>query len=131
MPEKDIKKEAYEAAHEVEDIVKESGSKEVSVGGAENVSEILKAVSEFLKSLEGPITKLLDTFLSTLNGEKLGSDVASFYAKLKESGMPDEVAVEMTREYFEKRTSIADITKLIGTFIKKEILEEEEEGKEG
>ncbi len=128
MSEKDTKKEeALEAAREIErSMPEEAEVKEASVGGAENISEILKAVSEFLKSLEGPITKLLDTFLSTLNGEKLGSDVASFYAKLKESGMPDDIAVEMTKQYFEKRTSIADITKLIGTFIKKEILEEED-----
>ncbi len=131
MSEKDSREEARELARKLE----ESTGEKVKVFNIEgsnssDVQDILKAVSEFIKSLEGPIMKLIDVFLNTLNGEKLGSDIAAFYTKLRDAGMPEDVVVSMTKEYFEKRTAIADLTNLIQKFVKKEILEEEEGSEE-
>ena len=78
---------------------------------AEELREVLSAVSDFLRELEGPIKKLIDLFFGALDGEKLGKEVAAFYKSLIDSGMPKELAAEMTKEYFEKRTQLADILK--------------------
>ena len=86
------------------------GSKE----DAEEIREILSAVSDFLKELKDPIEKLINTLLSLLEGEKVGRDVAAFYQKLKEAGIPEDLAVDMTRRYFEERVSTLNIIKKLG-----------------
>ena len=74
---------------------------------AEEIREILGAVTEFIASLKEPIKELLDTLAQSLNGEKLGKEVASFYKQLVDSGIPEDMAKEMTREYFRKRLESA------------------------
>ena len=86
------------------------GSKE----DAEEIREILSAVSDFLKELKDPIEKLINTLLSLLEGEKVGRDVAAFYQKLKEAGVPEDLATDMTRRYFEERVSTLNIIKKLG-----------------
>lgn len=98
-----------------------------SGGGPEDLKEILDAVSEFLKSLSEPLEKLLDTILKAVEGERLGAEVAAFYRKLVEAGMPSDMAAEMTKEFFEKRMSLLDVSELLKSFVKKEVLEEEGE----
>ena len=120
------REEAREALEEASRALEKQGFVKAGEGGGD-VAEILKAVGEFLKSLEEPLMKLLQVFLDTMNGEKLGKDVAAFYSQLKDSGMPEDVAVQMTKEYFEKRTAVADLSKLVAQFVKKEIIEDEEE----
>lgn len=80
------------------------GEKEDDVA---ELKEILGAVSEFLASLKQPIKELLDTIAQSLSGEKLGREVASFYKQLIESGIPEDMAKEMTKEYFRKRLESA------------------------
>jgi len=79
-----------------------SGSKD-----AEEVREILKAVSEFIEGLKEPIKEFLDMMLSSLDGKKLGEEVAKFYRELKESGMPEDMAKDMVKEFFKKRLESA------------------------
>ena len=74
---------------------------------AEEVREILKAVSEFIESLKQPIKEFIDMMMSSLDGQKLGEDVAKFYKELKSSGVPDELAKEMVKEFFRKRLESA------------------------
>ena len=74
---------------------------------AEEVKEILGAVTEFIASLKEPIKELLDTLAQSLNGEKLGKEVASFYKQLVDSGIPEDMAKEMSKEYFKKRLESA------------------------
>ena len=104
----------------------ESGSE----GDVQELKEVLGALSEFLKGLSEPLEKLIDTILKVADGRRVGEEVAAFYKSLKESGMPDEVALEMTREYFKKRIAALDMAKLLERFIRREVLEEEEEEKE-
>lgn len=73
----------------------------------EELKEVLGAVTEFIASLKEPIKELLDTLAQSLNGEKLGREVASFYKQLVDSGIPEDMAKEMTKEYFRKRLESA------------------------
>ena len=70
---------------------------------AEELREILGAVSEFLKGLKEPLMDIVSTVMDSLSGEKVGSDIAAFYRKLVEAGMPEQLAAEMTKEYMETR----------------------------
>jgi len=88
--------------------------------------EVLRAISEFLKELREPIKDLLSALTSALDGGKLGEDVAKFYRSLKESGLPEEVAIEMTKQYFRERLEAANVAGLLTRFLRKELLEEEE-----
>lgn len=74
---------------------------------AEELKEILGAVTEFIASLKEPIKELLDTLAQSLDGERLGREVASFYKQLVDSGIPEDMAKEMTKEYFKKRLESA------------------------
>ncbi|MEB2835958.1 MAG: hypothetical protein GSR80_001041 [Desulfurococcales archaeon] len=102
----------------------ESGESESDV---RELKEILSALSEFLKGLSEPLEKLIDTILKIADGRRVGEEVAAFYSSLKGAGVPEEVAVEMTREYFHKRIAALDLAKLLERFIRREVLEEEEE----
>ena len=74
---------------------------------AQEVHEILSAVSEFIVGIKEPIKEFLDMLLSSLDGEKLGKEAAKFYKELKESGMPEEMIREMVKEFFRKKLEAA------------------------
>ncbi len=84
----------------------------------EELKEVLDVVSKFLKDLTEPIDRIMKTMLSAMDGSKLGEEVAAFYRKLKESGMPEEMASEMTREYFKARVQSFNPANLITTIFK-------------
>ncbi|MEB3807042.1 MAG: hypothetical protein GSR73_05965 [Desulfurococcales archaeon] len=93
---------------------KRSGSVSEDV---EEVRGILTAVSDFLKEIQGPIKDLLETLLEPVRGDKFGSEIAAFYKSLVESGIPEDLAREMTKEYFEKRTKVLDaMSSIMGIF---------------
>ena len=85
---------------------------------AQEVHEILSAVSEFIAGLKEPIKEFLDMLLSSLDGERLGKEVAKFYRELKESGMPEEMIREMVKEFFKRKLeaapSLGSLAKMIG-----------------
>ncbi len=72
----------------------------------EEIRRILEAVSEFLSNLKQPIKEMLDVMTSSLDGDRIGRDVVSFYSKLKESGVSEELASDMTREYLRRRLEV-------------------------
>ena len=76
---------------------------------AEELREVLNAVSKFLEDLKKPIADLINMMLDTLRGDKLGEDVAAFYTKLKETGLPEDMIKDMTRKYLEERVKMAGI----------------------
>jgi hypothetical protein len=108
---------------------------------------VLKSVTEFLKEAKEPIEDLFKVLGTSLDGGKIGQDVAKFYQSLIESGIPEDMAKQMTTEYFHKRLEAANIigslTNLLGkgsfklgelkkilgkvSEEKDEVLEEEEE----
>ncbi|MEB3852188.1 MAG: hypothetical protein LRS49_06395 [Desulfurococcales archaeon] len=97
--------------------------------GPQELSRVLEAVDKFLAGLSQHLGRLLDTLLGSIDGRRVGEEVAAFYRSLREAGMPEDVAAEMTREYFRKRMVTADALAKLGDIIKREISgEEEEEG---
>ena len=74
---------------------------------AEEVGEILKAVSEQIPAL---IKGLVASIFSAEAGKNMGAAVANFYKELRSSGMPDEAVMRMTQEYAK---TFNDLGKLI------------------
>ena len=72
---------------------------------------IFKAISEFISDVSGHLKKLIDTILEPISGDKLGGEIGAFYRNLRESGVPEELASEMTRRYFESRIAILEAFK--------------------
>ena len=94
------------------------------VGGEAPVSEdveelrgVLKAISDFLRDIEEPISKLLNSLMKALDGAKLGEEVAAFYRSLKEAGMPEEAAMQLTREFFKARLESLNIPSMISRWL--------------
>ncbi|MCS7385180.1 MAG: hypothetical protein NDF55_00375 [archaeon GB-1867-005] len=75
----------------------------------ENIEELKKVFStivNFVKEVKTPLIDLIKSIMTVVSGSDLGEDVATFYKKLKESGMPQEVAVNLTSNYLSARLSI-------------------------
>ena len=75
---------------------------------AEEVKEILSAVSTQVPSL---IKSIIGAVFSEEAGRNMGKAAAAFYKELKDSGMPDSVAVKMTEDYVSVFTSLGDLLK--------------------
>ncbi len=102
----------------------EARDKEKSIEDFRDVEElrlVLKAISDFLRDIKEPISDLLNLILGSLRGDQLGEDVANFYKKLKEAGMSEEQARELTREYFERRMIISELTGKLPSLISEAI----------
>ncbi len=96
---------------------------------AEELREVLNAIADFIQRIKGPIRELVTIVLAMMDGAKLGEDVAAFYKQVKESGLPDEVALEMTRQYFRERLEAANLAGLLAKFLRRELIGEEKNGK--
>lgn len=70
---------------------------------------IFDAISGFLKEIKDPLKDLLDAVLSPLDGDKLGKDLGSLYRNLKESDVPEDLASEIIKKYFETKLSVFKI----------------------
>ncbi|AUS98200.1 hypothetical protein CDQ84_09290 [Clostridium thermosuccinogenes] len=68
------------------------------------LGEVLDAISEKAPIL---ITKLMDTLYSAEAGKKMGQAVGSLYKELVDSGIPQEEALQMAKDYM---LSLKDIT---------------------
>jgi hypothetical protein len=97
--------------------------KKISSEDAEEVKEILSAVSTEVPAL---IKSIIGAVFSEEAGRNMGKAAASFYKELKDSGMPDNVAVKMTEDYVSVFTSLGDLLKSQG----KGITISREKGKE-
>jgi hypothetical protein len=71
----------------------------------EELRGILSAIVDFVRDIKGPLTDLVKSVMGSVSGPELGEDVGTFYKKLKEGGVPDDVAVRLTEEYLEARLS--------------------------
>jgi len=75
---------------------------------AEEVKAILEVVSKEVPTL---IKGIIGSVFSEEAGRDMGKAAGAFYKELKESGMPDEIAVRMTENYISVFTSLGDIMK--------------------
>jgi len=68
------------------------------------IGELLDAVSDKAPKI---ITSLMDTLYSAESAKKMGQAVGKFYRELVESGIPQEDALKLARDYM---LSLKDMT---------------------
>ncbi len=78
---------------------------------AEEVKEILSVVSTEIPAL---IKNIIASVFSEEAGRSMGKAAGAFYKELKNSGMPDTIALQMTEDYMKTFTGLGDILKKIG-----------------
>jgi len=93
------------------------GTREIK---GEELRDILNAVADFLKEIREPLQALIETLLSSFRGDKLGEEVANFYRKLVESGVPKELASRMTERFLEQRMSVIGIVDKFSKWMRRE-----------
>lgn len=89
--------------------------------------EVLNVISEFIDKLPKLINELISAIYAADLGERLGRSIGEYYKKLKESGIPEEVAIRLTENYAkEAQTPMKLLGELISRFSgpKKSYLEE-------
>ena len=105
----------------------------------EELKFILTSISEWIDKGKDLVREIVNSLTSSLDGRKLGEDIAAFYNSLKNSGLPDELINEMVREYYKRRLeaipSITEIIKAIREAVTREgrpriIIRRDEEEKE-
>ena len=82
----------------------------ISRDDAEEVKEILGVVSKEVPAL---IKNLIASVFSEEAGRNMGKAAAAFYKELKDSGMPNELALKMTEDYMSTFTSLGNVFKQI------------------
>jgi len=101
--------------------------KKIASEDVEELKEVLSAVSTEVPAL---IKSIIASVFSEEAGRNMGKAAAAFYKELKDSGMPDNVAVKMTEDYIGVFTSLGDILKRVGEGKEKVIITRGEKGKE-
>ena len=71
------------------------------------VREVLAAVSDFITNIGDKIKDILDNMMSALDGAKIGRETAELYKSLKNAGMPEDMVMQLTREFFNKKMELA------------------------
>jgi hypothetical protein len=74
----------------------------------EEVREILGVVSTEVPAL---IKNIIGSVFSEEAGSNMGKAAGAFYKELKDSGMPDDVALKMTQDYMATFTNLGDLFK--------------------
>jgi uncharacterized membrane protein YheB (UPF0754 family) len=101
---------------------KEKSKKKIE--DVEEVKELLAVVSKEVPSL---IKSILGSVFSEEAGRDMGKAAAAFYKELKNSGMPEEVAVKMTEDYVSVFTSLGNVLSGLGKRGKRKITAKEGE----
>jgi len=79
--------------------------------------EVLNVISEFIDKLPKLINELISAIYAADLGERIGKSIGEYYKKLKESGLPDEVAIRLTENYAkEAQTPMKLLGELISRF---------------
>jgi hypothetical protein len=92
-------------------LIEKSEKRKTATEEAEEVRQLLSAVSTEVPAL---IKSIIGAVFSEEAGKNMGRAAAAFYKELKDSGMPDDVAVKMTEDYIGVFTSLGDILKQAG-----------------
>jgi hypothetical protein len=78
---------------------------------AKNIKEILGVVSTEIPSM---IKSILSSVFSEDAGRNMGKAAAAYYSELKNGGLPEAVAVQLTQEYMRTFTSLGDMMRNMG-----------------
>jgi len=89
-------------------MTEEKEHKKRGMEDAEEVKAVLGVVSKEIPAL---IKGIIGSVFSEEAGRDMGKAAGAFYKELKESGMPDEIAVKMTENYISVFTSLGDLMK--------------------
>ncbi len=92
-------------------MIEEKERRKAKIEDAEEVKAVLGVVSKEVPAL---IKGIIGSVFSEEAGRDMGKAAGAFYKELKESGMPDEVAVKMTENYVSVFTSLGGIMKRLG-----------------
>jgi len=79
----------------------------------EELREVLKAVSEFMKELSPTIKELIETILGSLRGDALGKEVGMLYRSLIEAGMKEETATRMAEEFLRRKMEMVNVAAIL------------------
>jgi len=90
------------------EMTEEKEHKKRGMEDAEEVKAVLGVVSKEIPAL---IKGIIGSVFSEEAGRDMGKAAGAFYKELKESGMPDEIAVKMTENYISVFTSLGDLMK--------------------
>lgn len=75
---------------------------------AEKVGSILEVVAEKIPVI---IRGVMESIFSESAGREMGKAVGAFYSELKAKGFPEEIAIEMTKDYMKSFTNFGQILK--------------------
>ncbi len=75
--------------------------------GMEEVAAAAKAAADIMREIRNLVTELVEQAMKALDGAKLGREVGEFYKNLIENGMPEEMARQLTMEFFKQRLEAA------------------------
>jgi hypothetical protein len=79
--------------------------------GMEDAEELKAILGVVAKEVPGLIKGIVSSVFSEEAGRNMGKAAGAFYKELKESGMPDEIAVKMTENYISVFTNLGDVMK--------------------
>lgn len=105
----------------------EKGHKKVEQSDADEVREILSVVSDKVPAL---IKGLVTSVFSEDAARSMGKAAATYYQELKAGGIPDSVAVQMTKEYIGTFTKISEVFKSASRDSKSNSKDEQESRKD-
>lgn len=78
---------------------------------AEELREVLSAVSTEIPAL---IKNIVASIFSEDAGRNMGKAAAAFYKELKDSGIPNDLALKMTEDYMKMFTGFGDLFRQFG-----------------
>jgi hypothetical protein len=78
---------------------------------AQTIKEILGVVSTEIPAM---IKSILSSIFSEDAGRNMGKAAAAYYSELKNGGLPEAVAVQLTQEYMRTFTSLGDMLRNVG-----------------
>lgn len=83
---------------------------------SEEVKEVVTAatpmVEKTLSLIGDMLSKFLTKYMETMDGKKIGENVAALYKSLKEAGMPEELIRKTISEYITQITTMSSTTVL-------------------
>ncbi len=81
--------------------------KGVKHSGMEEVAAAAKVAADIMREIRNLVTELVEQAMKALDGARLGREVSEFYKNLIENGMPEEMARQLTMEFFKQRLEAA------------------------
>lgn len=100
-------------------------------GEAEELKEVLSAISDFLREVTPIVKELIGVVLGSFRGDVLGKEVGEFYKSLIEAGISEDKAVELAKEFLKRKMKLLNLAEVLSHLIpKREVeIEERREGK--